>query len=48
VHIGDTHRAAGRPAEAALIWRHALEILEDLGYPDTDQVLERMILADAR
>jgi hypothetical protein len=48
VHIGDTHQAAGRPAEAALAWRQALEIFDDLGHPDAGQVLDRMSLVDAR
>ena len=42
VHIGDTQQAAGRPADAEPVWRQALEILEDLGHPDADEVAERL------
>jgi DNA-binding SARP family transcriptional activator len=48
VHVGDTHCAAGRGAEAGLVWQQALEILEDLGHPEAGQLLDRMRLVDAR
>jgi DNA-binding SARP family transcriptional activator len=48
IHIGDTEQVAGRPGEAILVWRQALEILEEIGHPDAGQVLDRMRLVDAR
>jgi DNA-binding SARP family transcriptional activator/tetratricopeptide (TPR) repeat protein len=42
IHIGDTHQAAARPAEARLMWEQALRILEDMSHPEADQVRERM------
>lgn len=42
VHIAETYLAAGRSGEAVGTWQQALEILEDLGHPDADQVRDRM------
>lgn len=41
-HLGDSHRAAGAPGLAHRAWRGALEILEQLGHPDAEQIRDRL------
>ncbi|RLK25793.1 tetratricopeptide repeat protein [Micromonospora sp. M71_S20] len=41
-HLGDSHRAAGAPDLAHRAWRGALEILEQLGHLDAEQVRDRL------
>ncbi|MFI6464120.1 AfsR/SARP family transcriptional regulator [Streptomyces sp. NPDC050538] len=42
VHIGDTRRAAHQDAQAALAWREALGILDEIGHPDAADVRRRL------
>ncbi|MCI3278732.1 AfsR/SARP family transcriptional regulator [Streptomyces cylindrosporus] len=42
VHIGDTHRARGENGRAALAWREAAAILEDIGHSEAAQVRDRL------
>ncbi|MEU9455542.1 BTAD domain-containing putative transcriptional regulator [Streptomyces sp. NPDC048277] len=42
VHIGDTHRAARHDTRAALAWRQALEILEEIDHPEAADVRVRL------
>ncbi len=42
VDLGDVHLSAGTPADAQASWRRALEILDELGHPDAEQVRERL------
>ncbi|MEW1825618.1 BTAD domain-containing putative transcriptional regulator [Streptomyces sp. NPDC088196] len=42
VHIGDTRRAAHQDTEAALAWREALGILDEIGHPDAADVRRRL------
>jgi len=42
VHLGDTHRACGRAAQAAAVWREALGIFEDLGHANAAEVRSRL------
>jgi DNA-binding SARP family transcriptional activator/Tfp pilus assembly protein PilF len=39
-HIGETHHAAGATAEARTVWGRAVQILDDLGRPDADEIRE--------
>jgi len=41
-HLGDSHRAAGQPDLARGAWRRALEILDQLGHPDAEQIRARL------
>lgn len=47
-HLGDSHRAAGQPDLARSAWRRALEILEQLGHLDAEQIRARLRAAPAR
>jgi tetratricopeptide (TPR) repeat protein len=40
--IGDTHAAAGRPAEARESWLAAHEILGELGHPDAGALAAKL------
>jgi DNA-binding SARP family transcriptional activator/tetratricopeptide (TPR) repeat protein len=40
--LGDAHLANGQPAAAAIAWRRALAILDDLGLPQAVQVREKL------
>ncbi len=42
VHLGDTHADTGDVAAAESVWRHALEILDDLKHADAAQVHSRL------
>jgi DNA-binding SARP family transcriptional activator len=41
-HLGDTHQTAGNPDAARTAWLQALTILDQLDYPDADQVRSRL------
>lgn len=47
IHLGDSHQAAGQPALARDAWRRALDILEQLGHLDAEQVRTRLGAAPA-
>ncbi|MFG1779993.1 ATP-binding protein [Micromonospora sp. NPDC049048] len=47
-HLGDSHRAAGAPQRAYRAWSDALEILEQLGHLDAEQVREKLGAAPVR
>lgn len=47
-HLGDSHRAAGEPALAHRVWCRALEILEQLGHLDAEQLRVRLRAEPAR
>jgi tetratricopeptide (TPR) repeat protein len=42
-HLGDTRRTAGDPDGARAAWRPAVDILDQLGHPDADQVRTRLL-----
>ncbi|MGK5683583.1 BTAD domain-containing putative transcriptional regulator [Actinoplanes sp. URMC 104] len=42
VHLGDTHQACGRRAEAVAAWREALALYEDLGHTNAADVRSRL------
>lgn len=46
-HLGQTWQAAGDPRAARTAWRQALDILDQLGHPDADQVRARLAAAAA-
>jgi tetratricopeptide (TPR) repeat protein/transcriptional regulator with XRE-family HTH domain len=41
-HLGDTHRAAGDPKAARRDWLQAMEILDELGHAEADQVRAKL------
>jgi hypothetical protein len=41
-HLGDTQLAARNPADARVAWEEALAILDDLRYPDADQIRAKL------
>jgi predicted negative regulator of RcsB-dependent stress response len=41
-HLGDAYAAAGDHRAAIDAWRHALEILDDLGHADARQVRAKL------
>ena len=42
VHIGDTRRAAHQDTQAALAWREALGILEEIGHPEAARLRRKV------
>jgi DNA-binding SARP family transcriptional activator/tetratricopeptide (TPR) repeat protein len=46
-HLGDTHHSADHAAAARRAWREALDIFDQLGHPDADQVRARLSQPDA-
>jgi DNA-binding SARP family transcriptional activator/tetratricopeptide (TPR) repeat protein len=42
VHVGDTRHAIAGSGSAAAEWEQALDILDELGHPDADQVRDRL------
>jgi hypothetical protein len=49
-HLGDSHSAAGNPAQARAAWEEALAILDDLHHPDANQIRAKLklLIAGAR
>ncbi|HVQ93658.1 MAG TPA: hypothetical protein VMU51_21655, partial [Mycobacteriales bacterium] len=45
-HLGDTHHAAGHPAQARTAWTTALDILTDLNHADADAVSAKLAALD--
>ncbi|WP_229401829.1 ATP-binding protein [Micromonospora okii] len=41
-HLGDTRRRAGDSDAARAAWRRAVEILDQIGHPDADQLRDRL------
>ena len=46
IHLGDAHQSAGHRGHARDSWRQALDILDDLGHPDADQLRDKLRMAD--
>ncbi|MEU9388309.1 hypothetical protein AB0D38_48690, partial [Streptomyces sp. NPDC048279] len=42
VHIGDTHRAAHHDRQAALAWREALAVLDEIDHPEAEDLRGRL------
>ncbi|MEJ3745620.1 BTAD domain-containing putative transcriptional regulator [Actinomycetes bacterium KLBMP 9797] len=42
IHLGDNHHAAGGRDSAHRAWRQALDILDDLGHHDAEQLRDRL------
>lgn len=38
MHLGDTHHASGHIQAARDAWQQALEALDELNHPDTEQI----------
>ncbi len=46
-HLGDTHCAAGDPGAGRQAWQRAVDILDNLSHPDTDQVAAKLHQLDS-
>jgi hypothetical protein len=46
IHLGDTHHAAGHIDAARDAWLQALDVLDALDRPDTDDVRTRLSRVD--
>jgi hypothetical protein len=46
-YLGDTHYAAGDPAQARTVWELALVVLDELGHPLADLIRGKLRQFDA-